>query len=95
MAIYTGGDRHLEWREVGTGHLPTPRNGLKSAGIGNHIYVTGGYDGDDYFTEILRWDPLTESWEQAGNLAVERSWHAAVAVPSSIIESECLAMFLK
>ena len=68
MAIYTGGDRHLEWREVETGHLPTPRNGLKS---------------------------LTESWEQAGNLAVERSWHAAVAVPSSIIESECLAMFLK
>ena len=45
--------------------------------------------------EILRWDPLTEAWEQAGNLAVERSWHAAVAIPSSIIESECLAMFLK
>merc|ERR1711934_574734 len=92
VAIYSGGGSQLEWRE--TGRLPTPRGLLKAAVIENHIYVTGGYDCDNYLTEILRWDPSTESWQQVGNLAVERDGAAAVAIPSSIIESECSTMFL-
>ena len=87
VAIYTGGGSQLEWRE--TGHLPTPRIGLRAAVIENHIYVTGGYDGN-YLTEILRWDPSTESWQKAGDFALPRHFHAAVAIPSSIIESGCL-----
>ena len=31
--------------------------------IDNHIYVTGGWDGQSHLTEILRWDPFTESWQ--------------------------------
>jgi len=89
VAIYTS-DSQLEWMEMESGHLPTPRRGMKAAVIDNDIYVTGG-EGDDYndLTEILRWDPSAESWQQAGSLAVARSYHAAVAIPSSIIESEC------
>ena len=45
--------------------------------------------GRNDFTAILSWDPSTESWQEAGNLAVGRANHAAVAVPSLIIESEC------
>merc|ERR1719237_1839918 len=89
VAINTGGVSQLEWRE--TGRLPTPRGLLRAAVIENHIYVTGGYDGDNYLTEILRWDPSTESWQQVGNLGVGRDGAAAVAIPSSIIESECSA----
>ena len=90
VAIFTGGGSQLEWREVGTGHLPTPRRGLDATVVDNHIFVTGGEDyGADPLPEILRWDPFTESWHQAGNLAVGRYFHAAVAIPTSIIESEC------
>ena len=74
-----------------TGHLPSPRDALRAAVVDYHIY---GVDVDDNdLTEILRWDPFTESWQEAGNLAVARSYHAAVAIPSSI--TECSAMFLK
>ena len=105
VAIYTRGESQLEWRE--TGQLPSPRTELKAAVVDNHIYVTGGYIGDDqdhltaryveedYLTEILRWDPSTESWMQVGNFTFRRNKHAVVAIPSSIIESECSAMFLK
>merc|ERR1719341_2451040 len=94
VAINTGGGSQLEWRE--TGRLPTGRDQLRAAVIDNHIYVTGGQDdGYDYLTEILRWDPSSESWQQVGNLGQWRGGHAAVAIPSSIIESQCSAMFLK
>ena len=58
--------------------------------VDNVLYVTGGHD-DDYnrLTSILSWDPTNESWEEAGNLAVARYWHAAVGVSSSLIESGC------
>ena len=60
------------------------------------IYLTGGSDDyAEYLTSILRWDPSNECWQPAGDLSVGRYYHAAVAVPSSIIESECSAMFLK
>ena len=61
--------------------------------IENHFFVTAGQNDGDSLTEILVWDPSTESWQHAGDLA--RFSHAAVAIPSSIIESECSAMFLK
>ena len=32
-------------------------------------------------TTVLSWDPAGQTWKEAGNLTVPRSWHAAVAVP--------------
>ena len=78
-----------------TGDLPTSRAGLRAVEIDNHIYVIGGWDGHNHLTQILLWDPFTESWKHAGNLDVGRESHAAVAVPFSFIESECSRMFLK
>ena len=92
MAFYTGGSQ-LEWREVESGKLPTPRMALRAALVDNIIFVTGGWDDDhNGLTSILSWDPSTESWQQAADLAVGRYRHAAVAVPSAIIESECSAI---
>ena len=91
VAIYTGGSQ-LEWRE--TGQFPTARYWLQAVVVDNIIYVTGGSDGN-YLTSILFWDPSTESWQEAGDLKVARHTHAAVAIPSSILESECSAMLLK
>ena len=92
MALYTGGS-HLEWREVETGKLPSPRYGLRASLVDNTIFVTGGQGGlgGNGLTSILSWDPATESWRPAGDLKVGRYAHAAVALPSSMIESECLA----
>ena len=84
MAVYSSGSQ-LEWREVEGGQLPSPRTGLKGTLVGEILFVTGGYDGN-FLTSILSWDPVAEAWQQAGDLAVARDTHAAVAVPTSLIE---------
>ena len=88
VAIYTGG-RQLEWMEVESAQLPSPRSRLRAAMVDNIFYLSGGFDHHNALTSILSWNPYTESWQPAGNLAVARYFHAAVAVPWSIIESEC------
>ena len=89
MAIFSGGTIH-GWRDVED--LPSKRFGLRATSIDNIIYITGGQALGDvsHPTSILSWDPVAESWEQAGNLVVGRSHHAAVAVPSSIVASACV-----
>ena len=89
VAIYTDGSQPLEWRE--TSQLPSPRVGLKAAVVDNVLYVTGGFHTTDFniFTSILLWNPSTETWQPAGELSVERDRPAVVAVPSSILSSEC------
>ena len=64
---------------------------MKAAVVDNVLYVTGGYNDDDHndLASILSWNPSKESWQPAGDLAVERDWHAAVAIPSTILQSEC------
>ena len=84
MAVYSSGGQ-LEWREVEGGELPSPRSSLRATLVGDLLFVTGGYDGN-YFTSILSWDPVGETWQAAGDLAVARYYHAAVALPSSFIE---------
>ena len=91
VAIYTGGSQPLEWKE--TGQLPTA-GALRAVVVDNVLYVTGGddFDDNDYnsaLASILSWNPSTETWQPAGELAVARNIHAAVAVPSSILSTEC------
>ena len=75
MAVYSSGSQ-LEWREAE--QLPSPRSGLQATSVDGVLYVTGGY-ADNSSTSILSWDPVAESWQAAGHLAVAREWHAAVA----------------
>ena len=85
MAVYSSGGQ-LEWREVEGGQLPSRRAGLRATSVDNILFATGGWDGDwNYFTSILSWDPVAESWQSGGDLAVERVHHAAVAVPTMLI----------
>ena len=65
------------------GQLPEPRKGLRTT----LVFVSGGED-DDYndLTSILSWDPVAKSWQPAGELAVRRDYHAAVAVSTSLVE---------
>ena len=87
VAVYSSGG--LDWREVEGGELPSARQGLRAAMVGDVLYVTGGYGTGDYDTEaltsILAWDPDTESWTGAArDLAVPRYLHAAVAITGTI-----------
>ena len=86
MATYSSGSQVEEWREVEGGELPSPRTGLRATLVGDILFVTGGYDDNYYFTSILSWDPVAESWQEAGDLAVGRESHAAVAVSDSLID---------
>ena len=83
VAVYSSGG--LQWREVAGGELPSAREGLRAAMVGDVLHVTGGAYGNA-LTSILAWDPDTESWQDAGRLNVARMYHAAVAVPFSIIQ---------
>jgi len=96
VAVYSSGSQ-LEWREVEGGQLPSPRFGLRATLVNAVLYVSagrddvseGGDDDDNDLTSILSWDPATESWQPAGDLAVGRADHAAVAVPASTIALYC------
>ena len=83
VAVYSAGSP-LVWREVEGGELPSPRHGLRATVVGDSLYVTGGYDGN-YLTSVLSWNPAGETWQEVGNLAVARYYHAAVAVPTSVV----------
>ena len=78
----------MEWREVEGGQLPSARRGVQAAVIDNIIVITGGRDANHniLLTSILSWDPVAESWQPAGDLAVGREFHAAVAIPTSIVQ---------
>jgi len=92
VASYTAGSP-LTWSEVEGGQLPTPRTGLRASTVNSVLYVSGGEDANnDPVTSILSWDNDSETWTSAGDLKVARHTHAAVAIPSSIIESECPAL---
>ena len=85
MAVYSAGSP-LVWREVEGGELPSPRNGLRATVVGDVLYITGGRDYDgNYFTSVLSWNPAGETWQEVGNLAVARAYHAAVVVPAEVV----------
>ena len=84
VAVYSAGSP-LVWREVEGGELPSPRYGLRATVVGDILYVSGGYDGNNRLTSVLSWNPAGETWQEVGDLAVARSSHAAVAVPTSVL----------
>ena len=89
VAFYSSGNQ-LEWREVESGRLPTLRTQLRATLVDKILYITGGWDDAlTSLTSVLSWDPVAESWQSAGDLAVARVQHAAVAIPTSNIESYC------
>ena len=83
VAVYSAGSP-LVWREVEGGELPSPRYGLRATVVGDILYMTGGYDGND-LTSVLSWNPAGETWQEVGNLAVARFYHAAVVVPAEFV----------
>ena len=88
MAVYSSGGQ-LEWREVEGGELPSPRSGLRASFVGDILFATGGNDALTYLTSILAWDPVAESWQPVGELAVGRYIHAAVPLPHSTVAMFC------
>ena len=85
VAVYSAGSP-LVWIEVEGGELPTPRIELRATVVNNVLYLSGGFDGDKELTTVLSWDPAGQTWQEVGNLAVGRDFHAAVAVPESFID---------
>ena len=75
--------RPLGWTTLETGNLPSARYGLRAAIVNSILYVTGGYSGADHSTDALGWDG--SRWFHAGDLAVGKSYHAVVGIPSSIL----------
>ena len=85
VAVYSAGSP-LVWRKVEGGELPSPRNGLRATVVGDVLYVSGGVDsnGND-LTSVLSWNPAGETWQEVGNLALARDFHASVAVPAEVV----------
>ena len=85
MAAFSSGIQ-VEWREVEGGQLAQPRRGPRVTLVGDILFLTGGFDGNHELTSILAWDPVAESWQAGGDLALWRYNHAAVAVPTSLVQ---------
>jgi len=69
---------------VYTGELPSPRYRLGGANIDNRVFMTGGLysDGTDeeFFDEILEFDPLTGQWKVVAKMMKARSVHAVSVI---------------
>ena len=92
VAVNLDNGYNKEWREVEGGALPLTTRGFRATSVGNTLYVTGGFRpyGDSKYKDcILSWDPIEEKWQEAGHLLTERMRHAAVPLPSSVINSYC------
>ena len=88
MAFYSSGSQ-LEWREVEGGELLSPRSNLRATLVEGILFVTGGWDEDfNALTSILSWDSVAECWQAAGDLAVPRVYHAAVAISLSLVQCQ-------
>ena len=80
-----------EWRKAG--QLPSPRQGLRAARLGQVVHLTGGSDDvDSYLDSILSWSPDTESWSQAGVLTAAREWHGVTKVSLAAVEDYCVVL---
>ena len=89
------------WRKVGP--LPSPRAGLRGASLDGVIHVTGGQDGNNFhhffltknpkgnivFDSVLAWDPVAETWSEAGKMDQGREVHAITPLPLAVIEEYC------
>ena len=91
--VWLGFDLRQKWREVEGGALPLTTRGFRATSVGKTLYVTGGLhvDGVSRIEDwILSWDPIKEKWQKAGHLLTARFTHAAVPLPSSVINSYCI-----
>jgi N-acetylneuraminic acid mutarotase len=55
------------------GGMPSPRYGFGTAVVNNKIYVVGGYDGGNYLSEVLEYDPAFDAWTRRADMPTPRS----------------------
>ena len=67
--------------------MPTGRNHIGAAALGDRIFVTGGRPGPVHggLTTVERYDVRRDRWAPAAPLATARSGHAAVAVRGRLV----------
>jgi hypothetical protein len=63
--------------------MPAPLHHLGMAALGGRIYVTGGYDGEDFNIDVEQawaYDPGANAWSPIADMPAPRAAHAAVAL---------------
>ena len=70
-----------QWRQ--TSPLPESRWGVRGASLGGVFHILGGQRGT-LLTSVLAWDPVEETWQEVGELAVPASYRAVAEVPMSL-----------
>ena len=93
VTFYSSGSE-LQWRELEGGELPSARFGLRAALVGDLLYVFGGYEDEEdnperLISNILYWDQVAQTWQEAGNLSKPRAYSAVVSISSSVILDFC------
>jgi len=68
------------WRPAAD--LPSARYGLRTASLDNKLFLFGGWDTSlSLLDSILSYNPLTDSWQSAGNMNVPRAGHTVAVFP--------------
>jgi hypothetical protein len=63
--------------------MPAPLHHLGMAALGGRIYVTGGYDEEDFNVDVdaaWAYDPAANSWSAVADMPSPRAAHASVAM---------------
>jgi len=68
--------------------LPSPMWGGRGASLGGRFLLVGGY-ARSYQDSILAWDPVSQMWEEAGNLIDGRYYHAVATISPHSFDDLC------
>jgi len=80
-------DDNEAWTNVGD--LPHSVEGIAAVNYRNTVYASGGYDGEDYFANILKFDPESGEWGLVGSMLAPRAYHAASLVNLEDVRDYC------
>jgi hypothetical protein len=72
---------------VTVNNLPRKMYGIRGVTLGNILYMTGGYDGDNIRDEILKW--TGQDWEEVGKMKEARRFHEVSIIRLDEIEDYC------
>jgi|HigsolmetaAR202D_1030399.scaffolds.fasta_scaffold00156_30 Response regulator containing a CheY-like receiver domain and an HTH DNA-binding domain len=61
--------------------LPEPRSAYSLAVFEGRMYLFGGWDGQEYRSEVFRFDPNANSWEVLTSMPTQRAFSCAAVSP--------------
>ncbi|KAK3578052.1 hypothetical protein CHS0354_039611 [Potamilus streckersoni] len=70
-----------QWTMIAS--ITSPRDSVGMCLLGDHLYAVGGFDGQNYLSDVENYDPVTNEWTKVSPLCTGRAGACVVHVPHS------------